>query len=533
MACNLPRIVLMAWMVHLLLLVLQGCDQVEAVYNQDEVECKRKTIQYATSFVCECSATYCDTVQSVDNIEAGTFAMITSSLADHRFSKSQHVMAKKSNLTDMSQLLKINSSVEYQTILGFGGAFTDSATINIMNLSSKAQDNLLKSYYSTNGIEYTIGRIPMASCDFSLKEYSYDDVPNDFDLKQFSLVTEDIKFKIPIIQRSLAMSKKEVKLFASPWSAPAWMKTSNKMSGRGQLLGQAGDKYHQTWANYFVKFLDAYKLNNLTMWGLTIENEPSAGATDNAWQAMYLSAEMERDFIKKDLGPALHQAGYADVKLMVLDDQRLFLPSYVQTILSDAEAAKYISGTGVHWYADFFFDSPSVMTDTHNLFPDKFILSTEACNGYLPDSPAVVLGSWERGEEYSHDIMQDLSNWVTGWTDWNLALNLQGGPNWAKNEVDSPIIIDAEKDVFYKQPMFYHLGHFSKFIPPGSKRIQMTATGKDSLEKLAFKLPDGKTIAVVVLNRLDETKPLSIYNPASGYINALVAGRSINTYLFS
>ncbi len=148
--------------------------------------------------------------------------------------------------------------------------------MNIKNLSNVLQDHLINSYYSPNGIEYNIGRIPMASCDFSTRVYTYDDISEDFNLTHFNLASEDLNFKIPVIRTALSRSEREVKLFGSPWSAPAWMKTSNSTVG-GELIGVAGDKYHKTWAEYFVKFLDAYKENGIKLWGVTVENEPSAG----------------------------------------------------------------------------------------------------------------------------------------------------------------------------------------------------------------------------------------------------------------
>ena len=153
---------------------------------------------------------------------------------------------------------------------------TDAAAINIKSLSTALQDHLINSYYSPNGIEYNIGRVPMASCDFSTRIYTYDDVAGDFNLSHFSLAPEDVNLKIPVINTALKRSKREVKLFGSPWSAPAWMKTSNSTVG-GELIGKAGDKYHKTWAEYFVKFLDAYKMNGINFWGITVENEPGAG----------------------------------------------------------------------------------------------------------------------------------------------------------------------------------------------------------------------------------------------------------------
>jgi len=139
------------------------------------------------------------------------------------------------------------------------------------------QKKLLSSYFSQDGIEYSIGRIPMASCDFSTHTYSYDDYEEDFQMQNFSLTTEDLKLKIPIMKSAMKMSKRNIRFFGSPWAAPAWMKTNGKMEGAGQLKGEAGDKYHKAWALYFVKFIKAYKKNGVKMWGLTVENEPNEG----------------------------------------------------------------------------------------------------------------------------------------------------------------------------------------------------------------------------------------------------------------
>lgn len=148
--------------------------------------------------------------------------------------------------------------------------------MNIKNLSEALQEHLLNSYFSSKGVEYSIGRIPMASCDFSTHIYTYADVPGDFNMSHFNLATEDTNFKIPIIKSAMRRSQREIKLFGSPWSAPGWMKTS-KSTVTGELIGNAGNKYHKAWALYFVKFLEAYQKNGLKLWGLTVQNEPSTG----------------------------------------------------------------------------------------------------------------------------------------------------------------------------------------------------------------------------------------------------------------
>jgi glucosylceramidase len=190
---------------------------------------------------------------------------------------------------------------------------------------------------------------------------------------------------------------------------------------------------------------------------------------------MGFTPELQRDFIKTDLGPALNNSAYKNVALMILDDQRFMLPKWAQVVLSDPEAAKFVSHIAVHWYGDKY-TPVQVLDQTHEQFPDYSLFGTEACTGEAAKGgQRVELGNWKRGESYAHDILETLNNWYTGWTDWNLALNLQGGPNWVGNFVDSPIIVNSSSGEFYKQPMFYAMGHFSAFLPRDSVRVGLVS----------------------------------------------------------
>ena len=290
-------------------------------------------------------------------------------------------------------------------------------------------------------------------------------------------------------------------MYASPWSAPIWMKSNDALNGKGYLLPE----YYQSWANYFVKFLNEYEKLGISFWGLTAQNEPLNGNVLNfTFNAMGWNSTTQREWIVYNLGPTLEAAGYSDIKLMILDDQRPLVPKWTREVFADKRALKYVSGIGVHWYAD---DAglAFALDQCHTEFPDKFILYTEACNGDRPwDTEKVMLGDWDRGERYIYNIIENLNHWAVGWTDWNLALDLQGGPNWALNYVDAPIIVDPKNEVFYKQPMYYALGHISRFIWPGSVRIGLHKN-YELIEAVAFKLPyefgDYNILAVVILNR--------------------------------
>ncbi|XP_071959380.1 lysosomal acid glucosylceramidase-like [Antedon mediterranea] len=501
-------------------------------------DCKKKSFG-KSSFVCECSSTYCDDVDQDFDTLPGQYVVYTSTKDSLRLFKNTSTLVPDTEGKFGDLRLTIDRSVRHQTVLGFGGAFTDSATINIMNLSEPVQEHILNSYFSKSGIEYNLGRIPMASCDFSTRNYSYDDVPGDFELKNFALEMEDLTYKIPVIKRAMAVASRDIKLFGSPWGPPYWMKTNQDMVGGAALYGEPGGKYYETWALYFARFIEEYAKQDIDIWGLTGQNEPTAGEVERyPWQCLFFNASLQRDFIKMDLGPILEERGFGDVKLMILDDQRFLLPGWVETVLNDKEAAKYVSGIGVHWYYDDLVPA-TLLSQTHDLFPDYFMLATEACEGYLPLDAAVILGSWERGEAYSKDIMEDMNNFVAGWVDWNLVLDMQGGPNWVRNFVDAPIIADFDNDTIYKQPMFYHLGHFSKFVQPDSVRIGVTTecvatTGCNKFDSIAFELPDESgRVATVVLNRNDKASDISVCESGVGCINANIEARSIQTFVYT
>jgi glucosylceramidase len=221
---------------------------------------------------------------------------------------------------------------------------------------------------------------------------------------------------------------------------------------------------------------------------------------------------------------------------MVNDDNLIMVPKYTNEILNDTEAASYIDGIGIHWYLSDASGREGLIAH-HKSHPDKFILSTEACNGYEPLNGGPKLGSWERGDRYARDIIGVLQRFSVGWTDWNLALDLQGGPNWAKNFVDSPIIVNSTADEFYKNPMFYVLAHFSKFIPPGSVRISSVISNLPKLSRLdavAFVTPDNQRILVVLNSALSTTHNISIKEPKQhGSFDYSLPPLSIATFVWN
>nr|CAD7589816.1 unnamed protein product [Timema genevievae] len=195
------------------------------------------------------------------------------------------------------------------------------------------------------------------------------------------------------------------------------------------------------------------------------------------------------------------------------------------------------SGLAVHFYMDSV-NNTDILDRVHQDFPEKFILYTEACNGQflraldIRTGKPVVIGSWERGEGYSTDIIQVLTHWGSGWVDWNLALNPDGGPNIEGIFTDAQIIVNSTSDEFYKQPIFYHLAHFAKFVPPGSRRADLTTEDGKGVEGVAF-LTEDQVAVIVLLNRSENNLTVAITDKEQRNVEVLVEKRTIHTILYN
>lgn len=232
----------------------------------------------------------------------------------------------------------------------------------------------------------------------------------------------------------------------------------------------------------------------------------------------------------------IQNSEFHDVKLFAGDDQRYTFPWWFDRMLrGSSKAMDYISGLAVHWYWDKFVPA-TLLDEAHEKYPDKIILNTESCDGDKPfQTHGPELGSWERAEKYSLAIIQDLQHWVGGWIDWNLILNEHGGPSYVNNTVDAAIIVNTtSKSEFYKQPIFYVMGHFSKFILPGSVRIESKLSGFKSgnVKTVAFLCPDD-TVAIIFYNHSDKKKIIDFTDDLRGSYQIELQPRSINSFIYA
>jgi glucosylceramidase len=387
----------------------------------------------------------------------------------------------------------VNPSKTFQTFFGIGGAITDASAEVFAGLSKDKQQELLEAYFTKDkGIGYSVIRTTIHSSDFSSGSYTYI-AEGDKELKTFS-IEHDKKFKIPLIKKAIETAKGEVKLYATPWSPPAFMKDNKNMLKGGKLLPE----FYQSWANYYVKFINSYQKEGMPIWGLTIQNEPMAL---QKWESCIYTAEDERDFLKNYLGPTLKKAGLGDKKITVWDHNRDLISQRASTILDDPEANKYVWGIGFHWYENWSGGEPMFenIGKVNEMYPSKNLLFTEGC---VEKFDANKYQLWANGERYGKSMINDFNNGTVGWTDWNILLDENGGPNHVSNFCFAPIHGDTKTGGLIYTPSYYFIGHFSKFIGKGATRIS-SVSSRSSLITTSFLNKDGK-IVTVVMNQSDK-----------------------------
>ncbi|WNH08659.1 glycoside hydrolase family 30 protein [Thalassobellus suaedae] len=444
---------------------------------------------------------------------------------------------------DQASIIKILPNETYQTITGFGGAFTESSAYLLNKLSKANRDTILKAYFSKEGARYSLTRTHMNSCDFSLSNYSYTPVEGDKNLEHFS-IEEDRNDLIPMIKDALAVSEDGFKIFASPWTAAPWMKDNNDWVG-GKLLPE----YYDTWALFFSKYLDAYKAEGINIWGFTVENEPHGNG--NNWESMHFSPKEMTDFVEFHLGPKLESDGYGDKIILGYDQNRAGLKEWVDEMYRDEASSKYFDGTAIHWYESTYDYFPEALQYAHNKAPNKFLIETEGCvDSQIPKwkddawywkKEATDWGwDWASEEEkylhpkyapvnrYARDIIGCLNNWVDGWVDWNMVLDKQGGPNWFENWCVAPVIVDLDTDEVYFTPIYYTMAHFSKYIRPEAKIIGLE-NSDDTLMVTAAQNPD-ESIAIVIFNEGEQTKNIKM-SLGEKSIDIQISGQAIQTIL--
>ena len=424
------------------------------------------------------------------------------------------------NQLEKSKTIEIFPKEKKQKIVGIGGAFTESSAFVLAHLDKEKRDSVMKSLFSKEGANYSLTRTVIGSCDFSVNgKYSYSPIKNDLKLEYFSLNVDkdgfnaekyinikDEKFDLlPMIKEAQKIKNKQrdkdLRILASAWTAPPWMKDNQEWYG-GKLLSQ----YESVYADYLIKYLESYAKEGIDIWGITPVNEPFGN--DSSWESLHFTPESQNEFIGKYFGPKLKEAKYDKVKLLINDHNRVELEKWTDTIYGDKKSSQYVYGAAIHWYESTFKVYEDILLNVHNKYPEYSIIHTEGCIDNLGnDAPQGVLdkeGYKESGwfdndsfwwnenatdwaytatwpgviiedhpkytpiHRYARDIIVSFNNWVSGWIDWNMVLDKRGGPNHVGNFCGAPIMIDTQTQYVYYTPIYYILAQFSRTIRPGN-----------------------------------------------------------------
>lgn len=386
-------------------------------------------------------------------------------------------------------VITVDSTQKFQTIDGFGYTLTGGSAYLINQLNASTKDALLQELFGNNsnsiGVSYL--RISLGASDLSTSVFSYNDLPNgetDVPLAKFSLAQESADL-IPVLKKILAINPK-IKIMASPWSPPAWMKTNNNSKG-GNLQAQ----YYEVYARYFVKYIQEMKANGISIDAVTLQNEPESDGNN---PSMLLTPPQAIDFVKDHLGPAFKASGIA-TKIVVWD-HNCDKPTYPISVLNDPAAKAYIDGSAFHLYGG----NISALTQVYNAHPDKNLYFTEQWTGSKSDAAGDF--KWH----VKNVMIGAMRNQSRTALEWNLANDAAYGPHTPGGCTECKGALTIQNVTINRNVSYYIVAQLSKFVPAGSIRINSNNIG--SLQTVAFKTPTGKTVLVI----LNEGKSVENFN---------------------
>jgi len=483
-----------------------------------------------------------------------------------------------------------------QTIDGIGSSFTESSAFVLAHLEPSRREEVMKELFGEDGANFSLTRTHIGACDFCVEgKYSYADRKGDTGLESFSLENDikgfsasiypgiiDSKYDLlPMIREAIQIKNGQkdniLRIVASAWTAPAWMKNiedwyingtpENNFQGTGGTLKK---EYEETYARYLLKYLKACRDEGIEIWGITPVNEPHGN--NGQWESMHFTPESQNEFIKKYLGPILKKSNNSHVKLLIYDQNRDGLELWADVILGDPETAEFVYGAAVHWYESTFRVYEDVFERVNAKFPEHAIVHTEGCIDDLgKPAPAGITDpdrfteeNWFNNDSfwwnpnapdwgysapwegvikedhpiytpvhrYARNIIVSIDHWMRGWIDWNAVLDHKGGPNHAGNYCGAPVMINTETKEVYFTPVYYILAQFSKTIRPGDRAVtthkKSEGLDPDALHACST-INDSNLLTVQLLNTTREEIPLCLQIKGQ-YARITSEGNSLMTF---
>lgn len=488
--------------------------------------------------ICICNATYCDTLDAPVPTQCGDYFVVTSSRAGKRFETQTTRSSESAEFRSDAFIhrLHINTTIRYQEMMGFGGAWTDATSQMVGEMSSALQQYLYQSYMSPiDGLAYDMLRIPIGASDFSEFPWTYNEYPkNDFNLTNMTTLH-------PLDQRRLeqiramqsAISGLDIRLMFAAWSSPKWMKSNNNWSGYSFLLPE----YYEAWALYHTKYLELWRNESMHIWSVSLGNEPTLSGFVQ-FLSLGWRPNDQRRWLNDYLKPALSRSNMSDVLILGFDDLRSNLVSFVRGYQKNWRdtAIDNVDLIGVHWYFDKI-SSVNVLNEIASRY-NKPVVYTESCTGVglapndLKHGP--IFGAWSRCMEYVNSMIDIFEHSVSGFIDWNMVLDETGGPNYVNNFADAPIIYHKMNETLIKQPMFYGIAHFSKFVRAGCVRVhsKLTMLSTWKIKATAFICDNNQTTVAILHNIAGNPEQITISQENNIPINVTLDPFSINTLVY-
>lgn len=462
--------------------------------------------------------------------------------------------------------IRVFSDRARHTIDGIGTSFTESSAFVLAHLDPAKRREVMERIFGADGANFTLTRTHIGSCDFSVAgKYSYVDTPGDTALETFSIAPDEAGFDpteypgvidadydlLPMIQEALEIKRAQgddLRIVASAWTAPKWMKDidawfipsseENDWQGTG---GELRPEYVGTYAAYLARYIEAYAERGVPIWGLTPVNEPHGNS--GFWESMHFTPQTQNVFVNEHLGPVLRDRGLGDTRVLIYDQNRNHLEKWTDTILGDPRSSKNVYGVALHWYSSTYKVYEETLERVRAKFPEFPLIQTEGCidnlgvaaeagirdpegfqeEGWFGDDAwwwnrnatdwAYTAEWWPAAEEdhpmyvpvhrYARDVIVGLNHGLSGWMDWNVVLDSEGGPNHVGNFCGAPIMIDRQTKQIHYTPLFHVMTHFGRTIRPGDRVLtttrELAGLDDDAIRACATRNDDGR-IAVQMLN---------------------------------
>ena len=400
----------------------------------------------------------------------------------------QEAEMRQLNIRDEFYVVNLYEEETGRVFEGLGGAATESAAHVFYQMPADKQEQLLDFYFG-GGADYRYLRVSIDSCDFSVGHYEAMSDPTDKELASFSLKHDEQEI-IPFLKRAEAKAGRKLPLLLSPWSPPAFMKTTGERNRGGKLKPE----YQPMWAEYICRYIEGYQAHGFIVKYLTVQNEPNA---TQSWDSCIYTGEDERVFVRDHLGPALKKHGL-DVEVFIWDHNKERVYARARESIQE-DTKDLIAGVAFHFYTGDHFKALDLLAKR---FPDKKLFFTEGCMEYSradigKDVYAHVL-------RYAHEYIGDIDHGATLLFDWNIYLDQQGGPNHVQNFCSAPVMCDVNTKEIIRNPSQQALEIIAQAAKPGSTCIASSAWHPD-IETVAFLLPQGGA-SLLMLNRGADAK---------------------------